>query len=190
MEAAEVTTHVKEGRVLPGMFVRDEASSGWTPVEQSPFGPMLPKPKPPEQTLGQKIFAVIFLVGGVFLFVKCAVGSDDDNNPPAQTAEEVAAAKEKKAEDELIGAWSMCQVFAKKQLKSPGTADFGGVFGGDYQRPRDTVEKLPGHQYKCTGWVDSQNSFGALVRTKFSITVKDNKDTEETWNLVDIGYFE
>lgn len=70
----------------------------------------------------------------------------------------------------------IAEEFLKEHLKSPGTADFGGVLGGDYQRPETCVAKIGDDTYRVKGWVDSQNSFGATVRTDFSLMVKHNGD--------------
>ena len=56
------------------------------------------------------------------------------------------------------GAIDVCHQSVKGQLKAPSTADFGG----EYAYSDD------GQTYKVTGWVDSDNSFGAHVRTDWS----------------------
>jgi len=60
----------------------------------------------------------------------------------------------------------MAQQFVKDKLKSPGTADFGGVFS-DYQKPDDVVTDLSGGKFRVRAWVDAQNSFGAKLRNRF-----------------------
>jgi len=84
-----------------------------------------------------------------------------------------------------ISAWVYCQAFVKEALRSPGSADFGGLFSGEYQRPAEHAKHLGDGVYECKGWVDSQNSFGAKVRNRFSITIKyTEKGGEEGWQLV------
>lgn len=58
------------------------------------------------------------------------------------------------------GAWAYMQLFVKKDLKSPKSADF--PFGG-YRH----VAYLGNKRYKVVSYVDSQNSFGAMIRTNF-----------------------
>lgn len=65
------------------------------------------------------------------------------------------------------GAWVMAQMFVEKQLKSPSTASYGSVWSGTLQTADDVVESLGGGHYRVTAWVDSQNSFGATIRTHF-----------------------
>jgi len=72
-----------------------------------------------------------------------------------------------KDEVDEIDAWVMAQSFVEDRLRSPGTADFGGVFAGDYQDPMECVGKTGPNAYRVTGWVDAQNALGATVRADF-----------------------
>lgn len=85
------------------------------------------------------------------------------------------------SEDELIEAWSAAEIIITQQLKSPGTAEWGGVFAGDWQDPREAVTKLEENLYEVTGWVDSQNSFGGVVRMDFSLRLE---KVDDGWRLV------
>lgn len=76
-------------------------------------------------------------------------------------------------------AWVMAQEFVKDRLKSPGTADFGGI----EQTSSTCVTVLGNDEYRVTGWVDSQNTFGGIARTDFTLTVKYNGN--DRWSLVD-----
>lgn len=78
------------------------------------------------------------------------------------------------------GAWVFAQEFVKRSLKSPSTARFGSTFG-EYQNYEDCVTGLGDGEYLVKGWVDSQNSFGATVRSNFVLTVKDNG---KSWSLI------
>jgi len=77
------------------------------------------------------------------------------------------------ADADKIGAWVMAEDFVRGGLKAPSTARFGSVFGGDYQRPDDCVSVLGGGRYRVVGWVDAQNSFGALIRNNFVCVLRD-----------------
>lgn len=79
---------------------------------------------------------------------------------------------------DLFDGFVMSQVFVKKRLKSPRTAKF----------PVSTLD-----QTKYTGtcgevlvrsYVDSQNSYGAMLRTHFTVVVKYHGG--DKWTLVDI----
>jgi hypothetical protein len=63
--------------------------------------------------------------------------------------------------DEL-GAWVVCQQEMSKRLRSPATAE--------YPSRREVRITQSDKTYSIRGWVDSQNGFGALVRTEFLCT--------------------
>ncbi|NQT78011.1 MAG: zinc ribbon domain-containing protein [Bacteroidetes bacterium] len=65
-----------------------------------------------------------------------------------------------------LDAYLEAQSFVKKHLKSPSTADFPY-----YNKVENNVKYLGTNKYKIESWVDSQNSFGATIRTKFSCTI-------------------
>lgn len=54
----------------------------------------------------------------------------------------------------------------KKDLKSPTTAEFPGR-----SERVNHVNYLGDGEYKVNSWVDSQNSFGAIIRTNFSVVI-------------------
>lgn len=58
-----------------------------------------------------------------------------------------------------------CREAVKEQLKSPSTAKFPGLFeSNDQARETDDGQRV------WAGWVDSENGFGATVRTEFICT--------------------
>jgi hypothetical protein len=71
-----------------------------------------------------------------------------------------------------ISAWVMAQHFVEARLKSPGTAEYGSVWGGTYQSPDDCVMSLGKNRYEVRGWVDAQNAFGAKMRSKFIVRLE------------------
>lgn len=54
-----------------------------------------------------------------------------------------------------------CATLTNRLLKAPATAHYGGW----------TRALNPGGSGKITGWVDAENSFGALIRTGVTCTV-------------------
>lgn len=82
-----------------------------------------------------------------------------------------------------IEAWTMAEYFLKDHLKSPSTARFGGILSGDYQNPKTCVTYLGNNDYRVKGWVDSQNTFGGIVRTNFSLRLRYNGN--KSWTLVE-----
>ncbi|MDX3235666.1 hypothetical protein PV392_08195 [Streptomyces sp. ME03-5709C] len=77
----------------------------------------------------------------------------------------------------------MCETFVKRQLKSPATADFPGVTDPDYAKTTTLHDTKP-WKYKVVGVVDSENSFGAKVRSNYTCTVSTKDD--DTWTLDDM----
>ena len=61
-------------------------------------------------------------------------------------------------------AWVMTQQFIKDQLKAPSTAKFPWT--------ANAVTYLGDGRYRVTAYVDSQDSFGAMIRMNFTATVK------------------
>lgn len=57
-------------------------------------------------------------------------------------------------------AYVMAQIFVEKKLKSPATADFPTSYDAN-------IKRLGGNRFQVVSWVDSQNAFGAVLRTKF-----------------------
>lgn len=92
---------------------------------------------------------------------------------PAKTKEVMVSVRK----DLSSEAWVMAQLFLEDHLKSPSTASYG------WQTSDDCVTNLGDGVYQVKGWVDSQNSFGATVRTEFVVKVKDKGDGN-TWSLV------
>lgn len=60
--------------------------------------------------------------------------------------------------DRSLEATSMCETFVKRQLKAPATAKFS----------EESAAKVSDVEYTAGGSVDSQNSFGALLRSTFA----------------------
>ena len=68
----------------------------------------------------------------------------------------------KPANDGIQDAWLQTKRLVRNRLKSPSTASFGWQNSGD-----NVIEAIKG-RIVVRGWVDSQNSFGATVRTDFT----------------------
>jgi hypothetical protein len=75
-----------------------------------------------------------------------------------------------------VGAYRACERAVGTELKAPSTADYSGYTGS-------TVTNNSG-TYHVSGHVDSENSFGAKIRTSFAC---DLRDTGDNWDLVHIN---
>ena len=65
-----------------------------------------------------------------------------------------------------LEAYIYTEDFVKKRLKSPSSAIFPDAKARD-----ESVLYLGDGKYKIKSYVDSQNSFGAMLRTKFSCEI-------------------
>jgi len=110
-----------------------------TPLEQRPIKPA---PGKGAQIVGGLVVLVLLggcLAGAVaFLF-----RGGSSSKPPA---------------DRSLEARAMCETFVKRQLKAPATAKFSD----------ESSAKVSDVEYTAGGSVDSQNSFGALLRSTFA----------------------
>ncbi|MGA9591266.1 MAG: hypothetical protein WBV11_15660 [Salegentibacter sp.] len=64
-------------------------------------------------------------------------------------------------------AYSYAEDAVKKHLKSPSTAKFPGTI-----EKNEHVQYLGNGEYQIHSWVDSQNSFGAMLRSNFSVIIE------------------
>lgn len=74
-------------------------------------------------------------------------------------------------------AFVMCEQFVTDRLKAPKTADFASM-------SNSSISSLNSDTYTISSYVDSQNGFGAMVRTKFICKVK--YVGNEKWRLEDL----
>ena len=63
-------------------------------------------------------------------------------------------------------AYNYAERYVKQNLKSPSTAEFPDVF-----EKSEHINPISDNKYQINSWVDSQNSFGAIIRTKFSCVI-------------------
>lgn len=78
-----------------------------------------------------------------------------------------------------IDAYLMAKDYVKQELKAPATAEFS-----DY-----TCEEGPDSTYSLDGNVDSQNSFGAMLRSSWTVKLKwlgGDAELPTSWQLIDI----
>lgn len=77
--------------------------------------------------------------------------------------------------NDRISAITMAEQFVEKSLKAPRTAEFCKI--------REFQTNKSNGNWTVSGHVDSQNSFGAMVRTQFTVEMSCNG---ETWRLLDM----
>ncbi len=114
----------------------------------------------PKKTSGcAMIVGACFAIFIVAPMVMVSVGSKKPLSPEAQ--------KQQEAEQLATDACEAAKKAITGALKAPSTAEFPGCFlGRDQIEIRSNPEKTI---YMVRSWVDSQNSFGAMVRTKWAV---------------------
>lgn len=65
-----------------------------------------------------------------------------------------------------ISAKTYAEFMVKDNLKAPSTAKFCN------SATEMNAKNLGGSKWKVTGWVDAQNSFGAMIRSDFEVTLE------------------
>lgn len=84
-----------------------------------------------------------------------------------------------KPEHSATAADVMMQQFVLEKLKSPGSAEFASVYDTKSEYAGDNV-------YIVKSYVDSQNSFGAKIRTNYIGKIK--YVGEDKWELVELHF--
>ncbi|MEZ7496433.1 hypothetical protein QO206_13115 [Leeuwenhoekiella aequorea] len=100
-----------------------------------------------------------FIIGMILVIIVFSVfspDSDSDTNDSSYTI----------SHPDKFLAYNYAEDAVKKKLKAPSSADFPGA-----SERASHVNYLGGGEYQIISWVDSENSFGANIRTDFSITI-------------------
>lgn len=97
----------------------------------------------------------LFIIVAVLLVILYIIGSNGDDSSSSSST----------STNKFL-AYNYAENFVEKKLKSPSTAEYPGVSEKDRH-----ITDLGGGKYKIDSWVDSQNGFGATIRTNFSCTI-------------------
>jgi hypothetical protein len=95
----------------------------------------------------------LFSVITIAIFIFLAFGSGDSDGSSS-------------TEHSKFLAYNYAEDFIEQRLKSPSTAEFPGVSEKDRH-----ITDLGGGEYQINSWVDSQNGFGAMIRTQWSCKI-------------------
>ncbi len=90
------------------------------------------------------------------------------------------------ADDMQIDAYLFSQEFVKENIKSPTTASFPT---SDYKCFVNQYDST----YTVKSYVDAQNGFGAMIRSKYMVEMKytgGNADDGHNWTLLDIRIYD
>jgi len=132
-----------------------ELQAPWQEIDVSSAGKAYAKS--PGRRLLEKTAAIAsFVLTGLLVvstWQKCAMLSTGSSQSAAELGD-------------VYGAWAYTQQFVEKRLKAPSTANF--PYGGSRH-----VTSLGNDRYAFDSYVDSQNSFGAELRTHFEGVIKE-----------------
>lgn len=126
----------------------------------------------PGMTSTQKLLSLLAALIVIFLAMP-------ETEPPKWSPPQEEEAQSQPAFDEIH---VMAQGFIKKALKAPSTARFPSY---GYQ-----VFDLGGNTFMVESYVDSQNGFGAQLRTPFKIVLKFNGGDiylSSNWTVEDLA---
>ncbi len=133
------------------------------------------------KTLGAGSFILIIIILGTFIaLVPDSDFSDIGNKTPVKTK---TVKKDWREQNNSSMAYIMVQDFVEQRLKAPKSADFPGAFDS----PGYSVDYLGNQSYIIKAYVDSQNSFGANLRTHFVGEIKQKDETN--WQLISLELF-
>lgn len=106
----------------------------------------------------------VLIIGILAIFIRACFFSKNKSDDPEQIEKEL----QRKREARNIEAFSYAEVCVKKNLKSPSSAEFD-MF-------ETKVWEINDSTYMVKGPVDSQNSFGAMIRTYFECELTISND--------------
>jgi len=188
MDEAMVVTLVRAGQIGSDAMLREESGAAWITIDRSPFARLVqpasvataPALAPRQGVTRLQVLSVICAgLFAVYFYATCGdshhASANSDPVPPLPAAPQPVA--EPTPRNDATAAWVMAEEFVKKHLKAPGSADFGHVLDGTFQKPADCCKAIGDGSWKCTGWVDAQNEFGAKLRADFEITLKPEGDS-------------
>ncbi len=99
---------------------------------------------------------------------------------PPPTPEQIAA-KQLRMDDMDARTWA--RIYVKNSLKSPSTAKFPNVLDYIVARAADEKGNIIKDTWIVSSYVDAQNSFGAMLRSRWCVTLKKVGDK---WIALDV----
>lgn len=96
---------------------------------------------------------------------------------PTPTQDTIKYSTSGVTDDEKGFAWAVAQKQVKDNLKAPSTAKFA--------KYADMPVSKSGSNFKVEGYVDAENSFGAKIRSNFSVEFE--KTGKNTYNLKNVS---
>jgi hypothetical protein len=114
---------------------------------------------------------------------RAAAARRTEENRIKAEAEAIATRARECGDKNEISAFVMSQEFVKRRLRAPSTADFPS-WPSEY-----TSRALGDCKYQVASYVDAQNGFGAMIRSRYSATLILHP-AEGSWSALDVTIFE
>lgn len=148
---AQPPVNESERQMIEAALIEEEMEDGATAARAGKSPLPAPQPKPPQQSfVGCLLLIGMIVAFPLALLANCSGGSPqrDENSPNAGLSFRCQMAAE---------------TYIRTHLKAPATAKFGGAICRRY--PNTSFYTVEGH-------VDSQNSFGAMLRTSYLVAME------------------
>ncbi|MCP6718750.1 MAG: hypothetical protein KJI71_00780 [Patescibacteria group bacterium] len=164
-----------------GQVKQNQRGDQEKPLSEIPEQAVLEKPSKKKSNPVVLTFLIILII---FIFKS---GLTNDSKPSSPSSQSNQGQESKPTEGQ---AGIIAKKFVKAFLKSPSTAKFPGVFEGE---PRIiSLPDVPAHEdepalknrFRVVSYVDAQNSFGAMIRSNWFVTL--NWDKSEGWQSEEI----
>lgn len=82
--------------------------------------------------------------------------------------------------NDAVSGYYASQDIIKRRLKAPSTA----TFPGPYEKSISIVQ-VSSCRFRIAAWVDSQNSFGAMLRSRYGMNIE-YRPRSDDWHATDI----
>lgn len=114
------------------------------------------------------------------------IAAEEAQRKEEERAKAEAEAAQRRAEEcgdkNEIMAFVMSQEFVKRRLRAPATAEF--------PRITDVTSRAIGDcKFQIIAYVDAQNGFGALIRSRYTATMLLHPD-EDSWSALEVNILE
>lgn len=106
--------------------------------------------------------------------------SEETHKSIREANEEIQSIEQSCADETAAFVWS--QDFIREKLKSPSTAKFPSSYETGV-----SIKYMGNCTHKVFAYVDSQNGFGATIRTKYYALMQNKKGTSE-WSPLEINF--
>ena len=103
----------------------------------------------------EKVQAISLIISFVLVMFAFCSTSDSGSSEPSQPG------------SQKLLAYNLAADCVKSRLKSPSSAKFASSFD-----KKGHVNHLGDDRYKVVSYVDSQNGFGAMIRSRWTVTIK------------------